>query len=141
MIEKKFKPFFKWSGGKSKEFNKVVKWMPEEYDTFYEPFVGGGAVWLGLAPEKSVICDYYDEVTNFFDVLKKHGKSFFDECNAISSDYNAKFKKNVIGAFDNEISKKDKKLKEYLIKQEQVFLKNLMKFLKNCCKKHLLVKN
>ena len=82
-IEKKYKPFFKWSGGKSKEFDKVTKWMPSSYDTFYEPFVGGGAIWLGLAPEKSVIGDFYDEVTNFYEVLRTYGKEFIDECNEI----------------------------------------------------------
>ena len=35
-MEKKFKPFFKWSGGKSKEFDKVVKWAPKEYNAYYE---------------------------------------------------------------------------------------------------------
>jgi DNA adenine methylase len=120
-MEKKFKPFFKWSGGKSKEFDKVVKWMPEKYDTFYEPFVGGGAIWLGLAPNKSVICDYYDEVTNFYEVLKTHGKHFIDECNAISKDYNDKFKKNVVGAYNTEIEAKEKALKQYIQNQQDLF--------------------
>ena len=120
-MEKKFKPFFKWSGGKSKEFDKVVQWMPKKYDTFYEPFVGGGAIWLGLAPDKSVVCDYYDEVTNFYEVLRTHGKHFIDECNAISKDYNDKFKNNVVGAYNAEIEKKEAVLKQYIADQHNLF--------------------
>lgn len=94
-MEKKFKPFFKWSGGKSKEFDKVVNWMPDGYDTYYEPFVGGGAVWLGLNPEKAVVGDFYDEVTNFYNILKIEGQSFVDVCNQISETYNRLVKDNV----------------------------------------------
>jgi len=112
-MEKKFKPFFKWSGGKSREFDKVVKWMPKDFDTFYEPFLGGGAVYLGLAHKPSVVGDFYDEVTNFFQVLKDDGQSFIDECNKISKDYNQKIKKNVIGAYDDLIKDKEKLVKDY----------------------------
>tara|TARA_R110000850_G_scaffold161448_1_gene286003 strand:+ start:698 stop:1555 length:858 start_codon:yes stop_codon:yes gene_type:complete len=94
-MEKQFKPFFKWSGGKSKEFGKVVKWMPDNYDTYYEPFVGGGAIWLGLNPQKAVIGDFYDEVSNFYNILKTEGQSFIDECNEISETYNSLIKDNV----------------------------------------------
>ena len=96
-MEKKFKPFFKWSGGKSKEFDKVVKWAPKEYNAYYEPFLGGGAIWLGLAPKKSIVGDYYDEVTNFFQILKSEGQTFIDECNKLSKTYNKLIKDNVTG--------------------------------------------
>lgn len=112
-MEKKFKPFFKWSGGKSREFDKVVKWMPKDFDTFYEPFLGAGAVWLGLAHKPSVVGDFYDEVTNFFQVLKDEGQTFVDECNAISKDYNEKMEKNVVGAHDDLIKEKEKALNSY----------------------------
>ena len=94
-MNKKFKPFFKWSGGKSKEFDRIVKWVPEDYHTYYEPFVGGGAIWLGLDPKKAVIGDFCDEVTNFYDVLKSEGRSFINECNEISDAYNKLIKDNV----------------------------------------------
>jgi DNA adenine methylase len=129
-MKKKFKPFFKWSGGKSREFDKVAKWMPKEFETFYEPFLGGGAVWLGLAHEPSVVGDFYDEVTNFFQVLKDHGQTFVDECNEISKDYNNKFKNNVVGAHDALISEKEKAVKDYKKDKDKEALKSDAVFIK-----------
>ena len=129
-IEKKFKPFYKWSGGKSKEFTKVTDWMPSSYDTYYEPFLGGGAIWLGLAPEKCVVGDFYDEVSNFFMVLKKHGNVFIDECNEISKDYNEKIKQNLKGLQDVKIDEKSKEMKKYSTGKSKEDLKKDPKYQK-----------
>ena len=120
-MEKKYKPFFKWSGGKSREWDKVVAHMPSDYVTFYEPFLGGGAIWLGLAKNPCVVGDFYDEVTNFFQVLKDEGQDFIDECNKISKDYNLKFKNNVVGRYDDEVKKAVGTLSDYVDKQNDIF--------------------
>ena len=36
----KGKPFVKWAGGKRQIMNELLKYVPENYNTFYEPFVG-----------------------------------------------------------------------------------------------------
>ena len=40
----KAKPFVKWAGGKRSIIEKLISLAPEEYKTYYEPFVGGGAM-------------------------------------------------------------------------------------------------
>ena len=40
----KGKPFVKWAGGKRSIIEKLISLAPEEYKTYYEPFVGGGAM-------------------------------------------------------------------------------------------------
>ena len=40
----KGKPFVKWAGGKRQIINELKKYVPESFDTYYEPFVGGGAL-------------------------------------------------------------------------------------------------
>ena len=40
----KAKPFVKWVGGKRQLIDKIKKYLPEDYNTYYEPFVGGGAM-------------------------------------------------------------------------------------------------
>ena len=44
----KAKPFVKWAGGKRQIMKEIKKYLPEEFNTYYEPFVGGGAVFFEL---------------------------------------------------------------------------------------------
>jgi DNA adenine methylase len=53
-------PFLKWAGGKRKQAAGIISHMPEKICTYYEPFVGGGAILFALADRHSgpsVICD------------------------------------------------------------------------------------
>ena len=54
----KGKPFVKWAGGKRQIIDKLKSFVPDEFDTYYEPFVGGGALLFELSPKKAVINDY-----------------------------------------------------------------------------------
>ena len=51
------KPFVKWAGGKRQLLPKIETLMPASYNTYYEPFVGGGALLFSITPEKAVIGD------------------------------------------------------------------------------------
>ena len=64
------KPIVKWSGGKSKELPIVHQYKPNSFDTYYEPFVGGGAVWLNLNHKSNVVSDNFVELIDFYNVLK-----------------------------------------------------------------------
>lgn len=41
-------PFFKCVGGKRKLVPELMKHVPAHFGAYHEPFVGGGAMWLGL---------------------------------------------------------------------------------------------
>lgn len=51
------KPFLKWAGGKTQLLEEIHKVLPSTYDVYYEPFLGGGAVFLSLQPSKAVVSD------------------------------------------------------------------------------------
>lgn len=68
------KPIVKWSGGKGDEIKKFISYFPQEYDTYLEPFIGGGAVYFYLNPKKAVINDLHKELTDFY-ISIKSGKS------------------------------------------------------------------
>jgi len=65
----KGKPFVKWAGGKRQIIDKLKKYVPDEFDTYYEPFVGGGALLFELSPKKAVINDSNKELMNVYNVL------------------------------------------------------------------------
>jgi len=86
------KPFFKWSGGKRKEIPLVEPLIPEKYDTFYEPFLGAGALWLHLEPKKSVVNDNFAEVMNFYKVLQSDTEKFVNKINSLRTSYTSEMK-------------------------------------------------
>lgn len=63
------KPFVKWVGGKRQIIQKIKDNAPESFNTYFEPFVGGGAVLFELLPPKAVINDYNSELINVYKVL------------------------------------------------------------------------
>ena len=79
----KGKPFVKWAGGKRQIIDKLKKYVPDEFDTYYEPFVGGGALLFELSPKKAVINDYNQELMNVFNCIKDEDK-FVKMCNELN---------------------------------------------------------
>ncbi len=65
----KGKPFVKWAGGKRQIIDKLKRYVPDEFDTYYEPFIGGGALLFELSPRRAVINDSNDELMNVYSVL------------------------------------------------------------------------
>ena len=74
VLREPLKPIVKWSGGKKDELKHILPHIPEDYTTYLEPFIGGGAVYFHLNPEKSVINDVHKELTDFYQSIK-NGKS------------------------------------------------------------------
>jgi len=62
-------PIVKWSGGKKDELNHILPHIPS-YDTYLEPFIGGGALFFHLKPNKAVINDVHKELTDFYLSIK-----------------------------------------------------------------------
>lgn len=52
-----FKPVIKWSGSKRTQANEIIKYLPENFDTYYEPFIGGGSMLYAVNPEHGVCGD------------------------------------------------------------------------------------
>lgn len=62
-------PVVKWVGGKRQLLQDILKHIPDRYSTYYEPFVGGGAVLFHLQPEKIVINDINEELMSVYNVI------------------------------------------------------------------------
>ncbi|MBD5501387.1 MAG: Dam family site-specific DNA-(adenine-N6)-methyltransferase, partial [Lachnospiraceae bacterium] len=59
-------PIIKYRGGKSKEIIHFVRNMPKEYDRYIEPFLGGGALYFYLQPEKAIVNDINTRLYEFY---------------------------------------------------------------------------
>jgi DNA adenine methylase len=67
------KPFVKWAGGKRQLVPTILaNHLPKNYNlqTYYEPFIGGGALLFSLQPKKAVINDSNAELINCYKIIK-----------------------------------------------------------------------
>lgn len=79
-------PFVKWAGGKRQLLVQIRERMPEKYNKYYEPFVGGGAVVFELLPEKAVINDINRALVNAYKQICNNPKVFIDAVNQLDSE-------------------------------------------------------
>ena len=79
-------PFVKWAGGKTQLLEKLHEKMPEIYNRYYEPFIGGGALFLSLKPKNAVINDVNSQLLNVYRKLKNDAENVirilksYDDC-------------------------------------------------------------
>lgn len=68
------KPFLKWAGGKTQLLDKILDCFPAKVRTYYEPFIGGGAVFFAMAMhrrfERAVINDWNVEIVDCYRVIR-----------------------------------------------------------------------
>lgn len=68
--KEKVHPFVKWAGGKTQILDKIKEFMPESFNTYFEPFVGGGALLFELTPSRAFINDFNSELICAYTCLK-----------------------------------------------------------------------
>ncbi|MCT1796975.1 DNA adenine methylase [Helcococcus kunzii] len=73
------KPFTKWVGGKRQLLNEIVKLMPHSYNTYHEPFVGGGALFFYLQPKNAVINDMNSDLILSYRAIKDDLNNLIEE--------------------------------------------------------------
>ena len=72
-------PVVKWVGGKRQLLPEIRKYIPKKISTYYEPFVGGGAVFLDLQPPKAVVNDVNSELINLYQTVKDDVESLIKD--------------------------------------------------------------
>lgn len=65
-------PFLKWPGGKRWLVANYNQIFPQEYNIYFEPFLGGGSAFFYLMPEQAVISDVNRDLINTYRVMTKH---------------------------------------------------------------------
>jgi DNA adenine methylase len=60
------RPFLKWAGGKTQLLPELLKRVPAKFRTYYEPFLGGGALFWALRPPLAVLSDLNHELCDTY---------------------------------------------------------------------------
>ena len=79
-------PFVKWAGGKRQLIPQIRERMPEKYNDYYEPFVGGGAVIFELLPEKALINDINRALINAYNQICNAPEAFLEAVKKLDAD-------------------------------------------------------
>lgn len=66
-------PLVKWSGGKADEIPQILPYLPASWDTYLEPFIGGGALYFYLNPQKAVINDIHPDLVALYKSIGEPG--------------------------------------------------------------------
>lgn len=72
------KPFIKWPGGKRSIISKILDHFPENFNNFFESFVGGGAVFINAKPSVATINDSNKQLINCYCQIKDNPKELVD---------------------------------------------------------------
>ncbi|WP_348602634.1 DpnII family type II restriction endonuclease [Mesomycoplasma hyopneumoniae] len=70
MSKSELKPFVKWVGGKTQLINVILSLLPKNFNSYIEPFLGGGALFLKLQPENAIVNDINSELVNSWKQIK-----------------------------------------------------------------------
>ena len=84
------KPLLKWAGGKRQIADELFSYFPVDWNkgTYIEPFIGGGAMFLFLAPERALIADLNIRLFGFYSHIKNSPDEVFNGIFEISKSFN-----------------------------------------------------
>src|SRR5215211_4701625 len=90
-------PFVKWAGGKGQLLSKFDRYFPNKITRYFEPFVGGGAVFFYIVSQKnfrfeSFLSDINEELIVSYKTIRDH----VEELITILKDYEGEYKKKSI---------------------------------------------
>lgn len=80
-------PILKYPGGKTKELDVIKKLFPD-YKNYYEPFLGGGAVWLNIEAERYYVNDISDDLMKLYKLIKENDIEFYELMKVIDDLWN-----------------------------------------------------
>ncbi|NJK38410.1 MAG: DNA adenine methylase [Oscillatoriales cyanobacterium RM2_1_1] len=75
------RPFLKWAGGKAKLISQYTPYFPQQFRTYHEPFLGGGAIFFHLNQQHAVLTDINQELVNVYRCVRDQVEAVIDSLN------------------------------------------------------------
>lgn len=73
------KPFLKWVGGKSQLLPELTRRLPTTFSRYFEPFVGGGALFFEAQPQHAFLIDTNPELINAYNVVRDSVEALIED--------------------------------------------------------------
>lgn len=86
------RPFLKWAGGKGELLNQLRPLLPSRYRRYFEPFLGGGAVFFALRPQRAYLSDSNEELINAYGVLRDQPRALVKTLAGLRPDQRAYYR-------------------------------------------------
>lgn len=87
------RPFIKWAGGKSQLLEPIRELIPAKIRTYFEPFLGGGAVFFSLAAEgrfgRAILNDWNAELIDAYRIVRDFPGDLVPKMAQLKEDYQA----------------------------------------------------
>ena len=116
--EARLYPILKWAGGKEQELKYIHPVIPKSFDRYFEPFIGGGAVFFSINSDKMFINDKSQELIDLYRTIAKQDKIFLKTLKEIS--YNWKLIENIVQNNQEEFIKIYKSFSENSISNQNL---------------------
>lgn len=81
VLKSRLSPILKWAGGKEQELKYIHPAIPRRIKNYYEPFIGGGAVYFSLDADKLFINDKSNELIALYNAITNQDEKFFGVVN------------------------------------------------------------
>lgn len=63
-------PVVKWVGGKRQLLDEITPLLPKRITSYCEPFLGGGAVFFSIQPNKAIVNDLNEDLIMVYEVIR-----------------------------------------------------------------------
>ena len=81
------RPFIKWAGGKTALLEELCSRMPTDFNTYFEPFLGAGALFFEIESKKAVVNDLNKKLITTYSVIRNHLEELKYELSQLAEKY------------------------------------------------------